>query len=193
MLVNERHTAIFPWQSQSVESQPHYNDVIMGALASQITSLTIVYSTVYSGADQRKHQSSASLAFVRTGNSLVTGEFLIQRASNAENVCILWRHQCCDWQDLSFYIDQQMWDNRYFTTFALFNQETRGQRLVCPKKVTLCFVNKRSRCPDNGIWPQHTPPADDIYLLFSDDIYKRGLLCDKSLQTVYSVGALISI
>ena len=43
----------------------HYNDVIMGAIASQITSLTIVYSTVYSGADQRKHQGSASLAFVR--------------------------------------------------------------------------------------------------------------------------------
>ena len=36
----------------------------MGAIASQITSLTIVYSTVYSGADQSKHQSSASLAFV---------------------------------------------------------------------------------------------------------------------------------
>ena len=43
----------------------HYNDVIMGAIASQITSLTIVYSIVYSDADQRKHQSSASLAFVR--------------------------------------------------------------------------------------------------------------------------------
>ena len=43
----------------------HYNDVIMSAVASQITSLTIVYSTVYSGVDQRKHQSSASLAFVR--------------------------------------------------------------------------------------------------------------------------------
>ena len=42
----------------------HYNDVIMGAMASQITSLTIVYSIVYLGADQRKHQSSASLAFV---------------------------------------------------------------------------------------------------------------------------------
>ena len=38
--------------------------MIMGAIATQITSLTIVYSTVYSGADQRKHQSSASLAFV---------------------------------------------------------------------------------------------------------------------------------
>ena len=43
----------------------HYNDVIKGAMASQITSLTIVYSTVYSDADQRKHQSSASLALVR--------------------------------------------------------------------------------------------------------------------------------
>ena len=44
---------------------PHYGDVILGTMASQITSLTIVYLTVYSGADQRYHQSSASLAFVR--------------------------------------------------------------------------------------------------------------------------------
>ena len=42
----------------------HHNDVTMGTMASQITSLTIVYSAVYSGTDQRKHQSSASLAFV---------------------------------------------------------------------------------------------------------------------------------
>ena len=55
----------------------------MGAMASQITSLTIVYSTTYSGAEQRKHQSSASLAFVRG-----TGEFPAQMASNAENVSI---------------------------------------------------------------------------------------------------------
>ena len=43
----------------------HCGDVIMSAMASQITSLTSVHSSVYSGADQRKHQSSASLAFVR--------------------------------------------------------------------------------------------------------------------------------
>ena len=43
----------------------HYNDVIMSAMAPQITSLTIVYSTVYSGTGQRKYQSSASLASVR--------------------------------------------------------------------------------------------------------------------------------
>ena len=46
-------------------ARTHYNDIIMGAIASQITSLMIVYSTVYSDADQRKHQSLASLAFVR--------------------------------------------------------------------------------------------------------------------------------
>ena len=43
----------------------HYIDVIMTTVASQITSLTIVYSIVYSAAHQRKHQRSASLAFVR--------------------------------------------------------------------------------------------------------------------------------
>ena len=43
----------------------HYDDVIMSSRASQITSVSIVCSIVCSGADQRKHQSSASLAFVR--------------------------------------------------------------------------------------------------------------------------------
>ena len=43
----------------------HYSDAIIGATASQITSLTIVYATVYSGANQRKHQSSPPLASVR--------------------------------------------------------------------------------------------------------------------------------
>ena len=43
----------------------HYSDVIMGDIAHQITSIAIAYSNVYSGTDQRKHQSSASLAFVR--------------------------------------------------------------------------------------------------------------------------------
>ena len=49
---------------QSCGSPIHYSDIIMRPMASQITSLTIVYTTVYSGGDRRKHQSSASLAFV---------------------------------------------------------------------------------------------------------------------------------
>ena len=62
-----------------------------GGVSNRQPHLTIVYSTVYSGADQRKHQSSASLAFVR-GNSPGTGEFPAQMASNAENISIWWRH-----------------------------------------------------------------------------------------------------
>ena len=75
---------------------PHYSDVIMSAMASQITRLTIIYSTVYSGADQWKHQSSASFAFVR-GILPVTGEFPAQRTSNAENVSIWRRYHDDHW------------------------------------------------------------------------------------------------
>ena len=44
----------------------HNNDVIMGTMMSQITSLTIVYSAVYSDADQRKHQNSGERWIPRT-------------------------------------------------------------------------------------------------------------------------------
>ena len=52
----------------------------MGAMASRITSVSIVYSIVWTGVFQRKHQSSASLAFVRGIHR--TGEFPSQKASN---------------------------------------------------------------------------------------------------------------
>ena len=61
-----RIASLVPGDNLKISPMPvkHYDDVIMTTVASQITSLTIVYSTVYSGADQSKHQSSASLAFV---------------------------------------------------------------------------------------------------------------------------------
>ena len=46
----------------------HYSDVIMDAMVSQITSVSIIYLTVCSGTNQRKHQSTASLACVRGNN-----------------------------------------------------------------------------------------------------------------------------
>ena len=71
----------------------------MSTIASQSTSLTIVYSTVYSAVDQRKQQSSASLAFGGGGgggggirDSSVTDEFPVPRATNAESVYIWWHH-----------------------------------------------------------------------------------------------------
>ena len=62
----------------------------MGAMASQIASLTIVYSTVCSGADQKI--SKLRVTGLCVGNSPVTGEFPTQMANNAENVFIWWRH-----------------------------------------------------------------------------------------------------
>ena len=59
----------------------------MGPIASLITSRTIVYSIAYSDADQGKHQSSASLAFMR-GIHRGPVNYLAQMASNAENVSI---------------------------------------------------------------------------------------------------------
>ena len=59
-----RHTNHLAVNHAASINEYYYDDVIMTTLASQITSLTVVYSTVHSDADQRKHQSSASLAFV---------------------------------------------------------------------------------------------------------------------------------
>ena len=62
----------------------------MSAMASQITGVTIVYWTVCSGAHQRK--SKLRVTGLCEGNSPVTGEFPAQKASNAENISIWWRH-----------------------------------------------------------------------------------------------------
>ena len=69
-VLNISDTHMLPWDYRihtdcmHCQTELHYGDVIMGTIASQITSLTVVYSTVYSG-DKRKHESSASMAFVR--------------------------------------------------------------------------------------------------------------------------------
>ena len=69
----------------------HYDDVIMTMLASQITSLMVVYSIVYSGVNQKK-TSNIRVTGLCAGNSPGTGEFPAQMASYAENVSIWWRH-----------------------------------------------------------------------------------------------------
>ena len=79
----------------------HYSDVIMGTIASQITSLTIVYSTVYSDEGQRKHQSSAPLAFVRgihRGPVNSPCKWPVTRKMFPfDDVIVL-----CDWADLTY-------------------------------------------------------------------------------------------
>ena len=90
--------SVWSWIFQSVHKRPfHYIDVIMSTMASLITSLTIVYSTVYT---RRRSQKTSNLLV--TGlcarNSPLTGEVPAQRASNAENVSIWWRHHAICWK-----------------------------------------------------------------------------------------------
>ena len=91
----------------------HYTDVTMSPTASQITSLGIVYSTVYSGADQRKHQSSASLAFA-WGIHRGPVNSPHKKASNAENVFIWWRHHVWCREDPKWGLFSQFPPVRYF-------------------------------------------------------------------------------
>ena len=81
----------------------HYNDIIMSAMASEITSLTIVYSTVYSGTDKKtiktpRHWALCVCVCVGGGGGGGGGEFTGDRwiprkmASNAEHFSIWWRH-----------------------------------------------------------------------------------------------------
>ena len=64
-LLDNDFCSVFIAERRDIARKSHYNDVIKSAMASKITSLTIVYSRVNSGTEKRKHQIFASLAFVR--------------------------------------------------------------------------------------------------------------------------------
>ena len=83
------------WQRDKIK-ECHYSDVIISAMASQITDVSIVYRTACLGADQRKH-TKLRLTGLGEENSPVTGEFPAQMTSDAENVSIWWRHHGDEW------------------------------------------------------------------------------------------------
>ena len=114
-----------------------YNDVTMSAMASQITSLIIVYSTVYSGADQRKHQSSASLAFVR-GILRWPVNSPAHKASNAKNVSIWWRHH--GYHTEPYFTNRDHWRLGYeYWITSKYNQEIPS---VCHTSILQLRFNK---------------------------------------------------
>ena len=96
----------------SALQQLHYSDVIISAIASEIAGFSIVYSIVCWGAYRRKHQSSAS-----------------QRANNAENVSIWWRHHAMSpapmnnlrWGRLKYIVNWNL-ENKLNGTFDLIDK-----------------------------------------------------------------------
>ena len=95
------HYSIFFKVASLAPGWSHYSDVIMSVIASQITGVYIDYSTVCSGAEKT---SKVRVTGLCAGNSSMTGEFLAQRTSNAENISIWWRHRAmwsprCQWSN----------------------------------------------------------------------------------------------
>ena len=119
----------------------------MGSIASQITSLTIVYSTVYSDADQKKNQSCASLAFVRG----------IHRGPvNSPHKCPVTR-KMFPFDDVIMFIEyfsQIWWHEPYFNIAMAARCLTLSSQVTGPKVYNGCFhddVMKWKHFPRN--WP----------------------------------------
>ena len=101
----------------------HYSDVIMGAIASQINSLTIVPNRLF----RRRSKKTSKLRVngLCVGNSPGTGEFPAQTASNVENVSIWWRHH-------AFNVS---W---YTILSILMNTKPEGQKVMW--NICLCTI-----------------------------------------------------
>ena len=84
----------FVLQTDGWTTRKHYSDdiFIISAMASQITSITIVYSTVYLFMHRSKKTSKLRVTGLCEGNSPLSSEFPAQSASTAENVSIWWRY-----------------------------------------------------------------------------------------------------
>ena len=122
----------------------YYNDVIMSAMAPQITSLTTVYLNRLFKA-QIKGKSKLRVTGLCEGNSPVTGEFPAQMASNAENVSIWWRHHGMGIR-AGFVTLREFWVVSYFrgwknvlnpTTY--FVVEIRWQLCICDAETSFNF------------------------------------------------------
>ena len=139
----------------------HYNDVIMSTMASQITSLTIVYLAVSVVFGRRsKKTSKLRVTGLCAGNSSGTGEFPAQMGSSAENVSIWWRHR-----DRRIYTmatpDKYECDVQYILIFLkkLGNYQNGGNCLSTPQaqyhgslhscKTIMVFLKSQRRVSDS--------------------------------------------
>ena len=149
--------------------QIHYSDVIMGTMACLINSLTIFYSSVYSGGDQRKYQM-VRVTGLCAGNSPETVEFPAQMASNAKNVSIWWRHHVLGW---TTYTADQGWE--IFCDFDVNWDVLQSWYIfTCSDECQILFYGGRGWLSgliwiyglDYFSWPFHCQPRilENVYL-----------------------------
>ena len=149
----------------------------MDAMASQITSLTIVYSTVYSGADRRKYKSSASMAFVRG----------IHRwpASNTETVSIWWRHHGKRWTqvDIIICVLFQLWSSHNYS--LTLNLDRLGAGLLVKNRLLSWLVMNGFLASPSHLQPWYSQYDIDRPLFHEKIVY--GLCLSRVWGIVYDI------
>ena len=116
----------------------------MGTVASQITSLTIVYSTFYSGTDQQK---TSKLRV--TGLCEVTDEFPVQKASNTENVSIWWRHHVYFVPELQFSVSLMQFHEQCHPAITTDTNIRPCKQMTCHIKYAHRFLVYLFCCSSN--------------------------------------------
>ena len=160
-LISDKEVLVTLWVKKF-----HYGDVIMGAIASQITSLTIVYSTIYSDADQRKHQSSASLAFVR---GIPRGPV---NSPHKEPVM----RKMFPFDDVIMYSRIFSWISLCPTSMKLKAGYTVFPSSVCP---SICSFVCLSICGQNHVCSLSSTILGSIsYLYISSSTFRRCVTCE---------------
>ena len=134
----------------------HYRAVIMSAIGSQITGVSIIYSTISSGSDQRKHQSSASLAFVRGIHRRPVNS--PHKGNNAENDSIWWRHHVCVSKLPISGSDNELSPGRYqaitWDSAGVLLIGTLGTDFGNPKRNSQIFIQKNAFEMPSAKWRQ---------------------------------------
>ena len=148
-------------------SIPHFFDVIMSSIASQITGVSVVYTIVCWGADQRKHQSSPSLASVREihrwpVNSLHKGP-VTRKIFPFEDVIM---------------------PGRFVTV-------SDSQTMLC--RLILCFMHRNYTLIKIGDWPVNYMRSRLVYVTVLLHAHKDVNSCFHSFGHVCSLSRIKSI
>ena len=143
-------------------------------MASQITSLTIIYSSVYSGADQRKHQSSESLA---------CGEFIHRWPGNSPNKGPVTRKMFPFDDVIMGHTDNKSWQPNTWP----------GKSRGCQQKGS-CLIWPVS---SGTMWLRFTPMVmwaiSIILIWYNEEVQWRGLLTSRFLNTETIMGFLFKL
>ena len=133
------------WRGRSVY---HYSDVIISAMASQITGVFMVCSTVCS-----EKASKLNVTGLCEGNSPVTGEFPSQRASNAQNV---------------LFDDVIMFSTTIFPQVC--SHRRRNQSLFLHAKTMTSQVERNSALTPERLW-RHSRRQVSFFVFLHDSIW----------------------